>query len=44
MSIQSNTIHTRPDYEQLRVEIRGIVDEVIKPRAGTIDREGPFPA
>lgn len=43
MSIQANTIHTQPDYEQLRVEIRGIVDEVIKPRAELIDREGRFP-
>lgn len=43
MSIQSNTIHTLPDYEQLRAEIRGIVDEAIKPRAELIDREGRFP-
>lgn len=43
MSIQSNTIHTLPDYEQLRAEIRGIVDEVIKRRAELIDREGRFP-
>ncbi|MCL6661080.1 acyl-CoA dehydrogenase family protein [Paenibacillus amylolyticus] len=43
MSIQANTIHTQPDYEQLRVEIRGVVDEVIKPRAELIDREGRFP-
>jgi len=43
MSIQAKTIHTQPDYEQLRAEIRGIVDEVIKPRAELIDREGRFP-
>ncbi|MBB6020404.1 alkylation response protein AidB-like acyl-CoA dehydrogenase [Paenibacillus sp. JGP012] len=43
MSIESNTIHTLPDYEQLRAEIRGIVEEVIKPRAELIDREGRFP-
>ncbi|MGO4732219.1 acyl-CoA dehydrogenase family protein [Paenibacillus sp. 2KB_22] len=43
MSIEANTIHTQPDYEQLRVEIRGIVDEVIKPHAELIDREGRFP-
>ncbi|CAI6073431.1 Acyl-CoA dehydrogenase [Paenibacillus sp. JJ-100] len=43
MSIQANTIHPRPDYEQLRAEIRGIVDEVITPRAELIDREGRFP-
>lgn len=43
MSIQANTIHTRPDDEQLRAEIRAIVDEVIKPRAELIDREGRFP-
>ncbi|MEI7025337.1 acyl-CoA dehydrogenase family protein [Paenibacillus sp. y28] len=41
MSIQQASI--QPDYEQLRAEIRSIVEEVIKPRAELTDREGIFP-
>lgn len=32
-----------PDYKALRIEIRKIVDEVIRPNADRIDREGIFP-
>lgn len=32
-----------PNYEALRLEIRKLVDEVIRPNAERIDREGVFP-
>ncbi|CAL1238916.1 acyl-CoA dehydrogenase family protein [Candidatus Methylocalor cossyra] len=31
------------DYEKLRSDIRGLVDEVIRPNADRVDREGLFP-
>jgi alkylation response protein AidB-like acyl-CoA dehydrogenase len=34
---------TAPDYERLRADIRGLVDEVIRPNADRNDREGAFP-
>jgi alkylation response protein AidB-like acyl-CoA dehydrogenase len=34
---------TVPDYERLRADIRGLVDEVIRPNADRNDREGAFP-
>ncbi|GAA0134683.1 acyl-CoA dehydrogenase [Paenibacillus sp. YSY-4.3] len=40
---QTGASGIQPDYEQLRDEIRTIVDGVIKPRAEEIDREGKFP-
>lgn len=40
---QTGASGIQPDYEQLRDEIRTIVDGVIKPRAEEIDREGEFP-
>lgn len=43
MSVQVNQTKSLSDYEQLRAEIREIVDRVIKPRAEYIDREGAFP-
>jgi alkylation response protein AidB-like acyl-CoA dehydrogenase len=32
-----------PDYDSLRAQIRGLVDEVIRPSAERTDREGLFP-
>lgn len=45
MSVQitSTTDHVKLDYEQLREEIRNLVEAEIKPRAETTDREGRFP-
>lgn len=43
MSIHLDQTSAQPNYEKLRAEIRGIVDEVIKPRAELTDREGIFP-
>ncbi len=34
---------TTPDYVELRTRIRTIVDEVIRPNADRVDREGIFP-
>jgi alkylation response protein AidB-like acyl-CoA dehydrogenase len=34
---------TNPDYAQLRAQVRSIVDEVIRPNADRVDREGIFP-
>lgn len=36
-------VHAQPDYEQLRQELRGIVEESIRPRAEQTDRESLFP-
>ncbi len=41
-SIQG-AVHAQPDYEQLRQEVRRIVEETIRPRAELTDREGIFP-
>ncbi|MDF2644400.1 MAG: acyl-CoA dehydrogenase [Paenibacillus sp.] len=43
MSINLENTSAPTNYESLRVEIRGIVDEIIKPRAEVTDREGTFP-
>ncbi|WP_338553977.1 acyl-CoA dehydrogenase family protein [Paenibacillus sp. KS-LC4] len=45
MSVQivSSADRVKPDYEQLRGEIRSLVEAEIKPRAETTDREGRFP-
>lgn len=34
---------SRPDYESIRARVRSVVDEVIRPNAEQIDREGVFP-
>jgi alkylation response protein AidB-like acyl-CoA dehydrogenase len=33
----------KPDYDQIRASVRRIVDEVIRPNADRVDREGLFP-
>ncbi|MGG4145063.1 acyl-CoA dehydrogenase family protein [Paenibacillus algorifonticola] len=45
MSVQiaSTADPVKPDYEQLREEIRSLVEAEIKPRAEATDREGRFP-
>ncbi|WP_145410862.1 acyl-CoA dehydrogenase family protein [Paenibacillus xylanexedens] len=43
MSTSINQANTQLNYEELRIEVREIVDRVIKPRAEATDREGIFP-
>ncbi|WP_127529577.1 acyl-CoA dehydrogenase family protein [Paenibacillus kobensis] len=43
MSVNVEKANVQPNYEELREEIRGIVNEIIKPRSEAIDREGAFP-
>ncbi|GBF74390.1 acyl-CoA dehydrogenase [Paenibacillus sp. 598K] len=43
MSINLENTSAPTNYESLRVEIRDIVDKIIKPRAEATDREGTFP-
>lgn len=40
---KQTAILSNDDYEELRTEIRGLVDQFIKPNAEVTDREGRFP-